>query len=394
MCYPNPARPTQGIFIQRRLQAIHQTMPVRVAAPVPWFPFVRPFGFDAYADRSAAPPVVWPKMFYLPGLMKRWDAGFYAAALRSVMPGILESGPVDVVDAHFEWPDAVGAWRVARERGLPLVCTIRGKLVSQATDSFKRRAIVEMLCGADALIAVSQSLADLANELAGKDLGVRVIPNGIDRDDFHRTGPSDQTTRPDAEVRAALGWCEDARYAVCVGHIQALKGFDTLVAAWTDVRRRAGEVRLVLVGGEANEPAFSRHLRKQIETVNARSPAAAVVLMNRCAPSRVAELLNAADVFVLASRSEGWCNALAEARACGCPVVATDVGGNREIVSDEGLGQLAKPGDRGAFVDAVCESLDRRWDRNQIAEVGGRRDWQQVARECVDVFENVIATRR
>ncbi len=346
MCYPNPARRTQGIFVQRRLHAIHQIMPVRVAAPVPWFPFVRPFGFDAYADRAAEPPVVWPKMFYLPGMMKRWDAGFYAAALRSVMAGILDSGPIDVIDAHFEWPDGVGAWRVARKLSLPLVCTLRGKLVSQAANPTKRRAIAEMLRGADALIAVSQSLAGLANEVADTDLDVNVIPNGTDRDAFHRTAPPDRPTQPDPKARAKLGWREDTRYAVCIGHIQALKGFDALVAAWPDVRRREGDIRLVLVGGEANEPSFSRRLRARIETVNAAGPA--VALMDRCSPSRVAELLNAADLFVLASRSEGWCNAIAEARACGCPVVATDVGGNREIITDERLGRLAKPGARDA----------------------------------------------
>lgn len=393
MCYPNPARPMQGIFVHRRLQAVHRIMPVRVAAPVPWFPFIRPFGFDAFADRSAAPPVLGPKMFYLPGLMKRWDAGFYAAALRRVMPGILDSGPVEVVDAHFEWPDGVGAWRVAREFGLPFVCTLRGKLVSQAVDPAKRRAISEMLRGADALIAVSQSLANLAHELAGTDLDVHVIPNGIDRERFHRTGPGDSPTRPDAAARVALDWDTDARYAVCVGHVQALKGFDVLVAAWPEVRRHAGDVRLVLVGGEANEPVFSRRLRARIKTVNARDRAA-VVLLDRCSPGRVAELLNAADLFVLASRSEGWCNAIAEALACGCPVVATDVGGNREIVSNEHFGRLATPGDRDALVEALCASLDRPWDRDHIAAVGGRRDWQQVARECVDVLEKVISARR
>jgi glycosyltransferase involved in cell wall biosynthesis len=100
--------------------------------------------------------------------------------------------------------------------------------------------------------------------------------------------------------------------------------------------------------------------------------------------------LNAADLFVLASRSEGWCNAIVEALACGCPVVATDVGGNREIVTDPALGRLVPFGDRDALAGTVCEALTKEWDRAAIAEVGGRRDWQQVARECVDLFESVL----
>lgn len=101
-------------------------------------------------------------------------------------------------------------------------------------------------------------------------------------------------------------------------------------------------------------------------------------------------MLNGADLFVLASRSEGWCNAIVESSACGCPVVATDVGGNREIVNDAGLGRLVPFGDRAALCEAVCGALAAEWDRRRIAEIGGRRDWQQVARECVDVFQSVL----
>ena len=52
--------------------------------------------------------------------------------------------------------------------------------------------------------------------------------------------------------------------------------------------------------------------------------------------------------------------------------------------------RLVPFGDPAALTDAVCAALDHPWDRDRIAEVGGRRTWQQVARECVDVFESVL----
>ena len=122
----------------------------------------------------------------------------------------------------------------------------------------------------------------------------------------------------------------------------------------------------------------------------AGSETTAVIMTGRVEPEEVARLLNAADLFVLASRSEGWCNAIAEALACGCPAVVTDVGGNREIVNNAQLGRLVPPGDGGALTDAICWALEADWDRAVIAELGGRRDWQQVGRECVDVFESVL----
>ncbi len=438
LCYPHPAAPTQGLFIARRLAAIHRLMPLRVIAPFPWFPLLRARHPPTASDESAsggdpdAPPAVHPPMFYLPGAMKSWDAAFYARALRSALRAAAGHDPVHLIDAHFVWPDGVGAWSVAREMGVPFVCTIRGKLVSQIKHLRKRRQIVEMLRGADGLIAVSKSLADLARQVADTDLPMRLVPNGVDRAVFHRTAqtcvarvkraarplvpvavtacrgdlgsdfeaaPALETgdAAPDAAARRSLGFHDAAKYVVSVGHLQELKGFHRLVEIWPEVRRRSGDVRLLLVGGDAGEPAYARRLQARVQEINARQGGCdggrAVELLGRQSPERVGRLLNAADLFVLASRSEGWCNAIAEALGCGCPVVATDVGGNREIVHDPRLGSLVPLGNALAMIEAICAGLDQTWDRAWIAEVGGRRDWDQVARECVEHFQTVLIKR-
>lgn len=464
-------------------------MPLSVVAPTPWFPILRPLkgdesaddpaftsfcalepprrpdgvcgqdeaeeaaeaavGFQAEAaeaakaevrakDETEAPSVCRPRMFYLPGVLKVLDAAFYARSLRQGLRQALGGAKPDLIDAHFEWPDGVGAYHVAREIGAAFVCTLRGKLVSQAAMPAKRRRIREMLLGADALIVVSQSLADLANEIAGRDLSIRVIPNGIDPTVFRRFAMNADET---AALRAELGWEPNARYIVSVGHLQALKGFHRLVEVWPAVRRRAGDVRLILVGGPAGEPGYERRLEKMIRPTGLRGDKAAgfragasksrtrpggggseaaggrvrasnlrtcprggdetagrwtsgsVTVLGRVPPTEVARLLNAADVFVLASRSEGWCNAIAEALACGCPVVATDVGGNGELICDAALGRLTPLGDREALAGTICEALAGRWDRDRIAQAGGRRDWRQVAGECVDVFMSAMSRR-
>ncbi len=386
-CYPHPGAPTQGIFVQRRLQAIAELMPVQVIAPAPWFPGMAGGGLVT-GGANEKPPVLRPRMFYIPGVFKSWDAHFYARAFARGLDQVRDRGPVELIDAHFEWPDAVGAWRVARERGLPFVCTLRGKLVSRIANPSMRRQIVEMLRGADALISVSQSLADLAREVAGDLPTIHVIPNGIDSQVFRRDVGVQERNSISQEARRALGWVTDAKYAVSVGHLQALKGFDRLVAMWPNVRQRVGDARLVLVGGSAGEPAYERRLREQIDSL--KLPDGTITLAGRVPPEQVAAMLNAADLFVHASRSEGWCNAIAEALACGCPVMATDVGGNREVMNEWGLGWLVPLENEGVFFERVCQGLTDTWDRAGIAAIGGRRSWQQVARECVDVFEETL----
>ncbi len=409
LCYPTPTAPTQGIFIQRRLREIHRLMPVKVVAPIPWFPLVRRMEFSSCCGVDDEPPVWRPRMFYVPGVMKNLDAAFYARAFRQGLARVKaninrQSSIVDrqLIDAHFVWPDGVGAWRVARHRNLPFVCTIRGKLVSQIEEPSKKRLIREMLRDADALIAVSKSLVGLANEVAGRDLGVRVIPNGVDTTIFRRRRKTECRERDfgAADVAQSLGLPPGqgrgllCRYVVSVGHLQELKGFHRLIEIWPEVRRRAGDARLLLVGGAAGEPAYERRLRQQIDNSGlgpCDGKEGAIQLLGRRNPDEIAELLNAAKLFVLASRSEGWSNAIVEALACGCPVVATDVGGNREIVNDLALGMLAPLGDPAALVEMMCQALEKDWDRKAIAEAGAQRDWQQVARECVDVFNAVLS---
>lgn len=382
LCYPRSDAPIQGLFVQRRLREIHRLKPLTVIAPVPWFPGARRPPHSE--DRGGPPPAVRPRMFYLPGVAKSLDARFFARALDRAIEPLQHRKPVRLIDVHFVWPDGVGAWRVARRRRIPLLCTIRGKLVSRIAEPSQRRQITAMLRDADGLIAVSRALANLANDVAGRDLAIRVIPNGIDPSLFGRAGGDTQAWS--ATARAACGWSDAARYVVSVGHLQALKGFHHLLNIWPEVRRRAGDARLVLVGGATGERAYAARIRNQAASLGPE----AVTLVGPIAPDRVATMLNAADLFVLASRSEGWCNAIAESLACGCPVVATDVGGNREIVTDDALGALVPCGDTTALTDAVCAALDRSWDRDHIATIGGRRTWQEVAAECVDVMENVL----
>lgn len=387
LCYPNRELPTQGIFVQRRLAAVSRLMPLAVVAPIPWFPVLRPGNMASVSGEDCVPPAMHPRMFYLPGIAKSLDAAFYARALLRGIGDIRKRMDLRLIDAHFEWPDAVGAFLAARKLGLPVVCTLRGKLVSQSRSAARRRQIIRMLRGADALISVSRSLADLAEKVADCALKIRVIPNGIDAAVFHRIDEGQPDDSPSPSARSACGWSDAAKYVVSVGHLQLLKGYHRLIEVWPQVRRRVGDVRLILVGGSAGEPSYEQRLRRLVDDFRLTE---SVVFTGRVDPARVSQLLNAADLFVLASRSEGCCNAIAEALACGCPVVATDVGGNGEQICESALGRLVSMDRPERWAAEICGVLQRPWDRRYIAAAGGRRDWQQVAAECVDVFKEVL----
>ena len=380
ICYPTPTHPTQGIFIHHRLAALSRRVEVRVICPVPYFP-----GYSSApsADRLEPPlPVYYPAMPYVPGILKSLDARCFAWSLcRRVRP-LRSTFPFDLIDAHFVWPDGVGAAEVARKLGVPIVVTVRGKLGSQLPYRFRRRRIVSMLHRVDGRIAVSQSLARQVHSAAGEDLDVRVIPNGVDTAVFR---PCDALT-----ARRALGWPTEPRYVVSVGQVREIKGFDRLVEVLPDVRRRVGDVRLILVGPGIGETAYERRLNRLIRDHRLEG------IVEHVGPKdqpTVARFLAAADVFALATRSEGWCNAIQEALAVGTPVVTTDVGGNRELIVNDRLGLLVPFGDSVKLTEALVRALRAQWDRAAIAAFGGRRTWDRVADETLAYFEHVLSRR-
>jgi glycosyltransferase involved in cell wall biosynthesis len=107
----------------------------------------------------------------------------------------------------------------------------------------------------------------------------------------------------------------------------------------------------------------------------------------------LAELMSAADVFCLASSTEGWPNVVNEALACGTPVVATDVGAVRQMVVSERYGSVVPVDDGPALVEALHAALVREWDHDAIAAHGRSRSWSQVADDVLREMQAVVAER-
>lgn len=377
MCYPSRRDPGQGVFVERRLSALIRHCDVRVICPRPWFPLWR--RADCAAARDGAPPVTDVPMLYAPGVLKSLDVAAFARAAERGLRESLAAAPIDLVDAHFEWPDGVGAWRAARKLGLPIVVTLRGKLVRHSQYAARRRQMADMLRDADGLIAVSRSLADLAREIAGRAINVSVVPNGVDASVFRPLPTSSHAT---TRIGATAG-----RKILSVGHLQRLKGFDLLIEALPAVRRECGDVRLTLVGGPAGESRFEASLARLVDRLGLRDT---VRFAGRLEPNRINELLNDADVFVLASRTEGWSNALTEALAAGTPVVASNVGGNPEQVAQGETGLLFNAEDAADLSERIVEALQRPWNRPAIAARSAARSWSHVADETFAIFRKLL----
>lgn len=165
------------------------------------------------------------------------------------------------------------------------------------------------------------------------------VPNGIR---VERFAPASARAR-EALVEE-LGWPPGSRIIGTVGRLQPVKDQATLIRAFGKVRERVPEAVLLLIGDGG--------LRGELEGLAAEQGLADAVrfLGDR---SDVDRLLRGLDVFALSSLSEGYSVALLEACAAGLPIVATDVGGNREIVRDQDNGLLVPSADPEALAAAL-----------------------------------------
>lgn len=154
-----------------------------------------------------------------------------------------------------------------------------------------------------------------------------------------------------AAANSGLRLRSGAPLAVYVGPLDESKGLDDLVAAWQRVVASKPTARLWLIGEGPRRHALEDQILER--DLLGRVFLAGVF-------DSIDELLTAADLFVLPSREEGPSLALFEAMAAGLPIVATDLSGAREAVSDGQHARLVPGGDVDALSAAVLRLLVQR----------------------------------
>jgi glycosyltransferase involved in cell wall biosynthesis len=175
---------------------------------------------------------------------------------------------------------------------------------------------------------------------------------------------------------------------VSVGTLVERKGFHRVIALLPALLVERPSLIFVIVGGAGPEGDDSARLYSQVASLGLQ---AHVRFAGPLAPDALREALSAADVFVLASRYEGWANVLLEAMACGLPVVATDVGGNAEVVCDPSLGRAVPLDDASALAGALAEALSRSWDRSAIRAYAESNAWESRIPALVELFDRLAA---
>jgi len=381
---PGPENASGGIFVLRRLAGMSRQATVNTIQPIPWFPVLKPLSrFAREPSHDVAELTIsHAPMFYIPGIFKSLDSLWLYRAIKGQLATLHRTKGVSLVDAHFGYPEGVGALLAARKIGIPVVVTLRGFEVEYLAKPVIGRQIRHLLRNVDGCICVSHFLKDVALKNGARESTTRVIHNAIDKSLFF-SGDRES-------ARSSLGLPPEVPIVISVGHLISRKRQHVLIDAFSDVLRRLPDARLLLVGGKSFEQHYPRQLKQQVADLGMEK---AVSFLGNVDASRVGEYLRAADVFALGTQREGCCNAVLEALACGLPVVTTPVGDNTWFVKDGQNGFIVPVDDSKAMAKAVMRSLEGKvWDARRIASELNVGDWDDVARKVMKFFDEVVQT--
>ena len=282
---------------------------------------------ELIADWSALRPIAGR----ITGFAKR--TGFQPRLILELVRHFRQNRPSAVITHHIG--PLLYAGIAARIAGVPIVAHVEHD-AWHYNDSH-RRNIGRLL-----LKFVRPRLAAVSNTVAnGVAEGVGYLPTVIANGaDVHRFKPADKHF-----ARGALGLPLDTKIIGCAGRLEAVKGFDLLLEAVSEL---PNDVLVVIFGTGSQADA----LKIQAERLGIQNRVIFAGLS-----SHMQKIYPAFDLFCLPSRFEGMPLAALEAQACGVPVVGFDVGGVHEAMCPD-TGVLVKAGNISFLASALAYALE------------------------------------
>jgi N-acetyl-alpha-D-glucosaminyl L-malate synthase BshA len=383
--YPNPVNPMSGIFVHNQVKALLAAgVEVRVVVPVPSLPLYPKWkgyrGLRGEHVRDGVKVRYVPTRMFPGGLFFGLYGHLYHRALKDAVAEIRKEFPFDLIHCHTIYPDGFAGGLLKRDFGVPVVSTVHGSdiLLYPKRGRSVWQSTKQALAWSDHVITVSDRLKREA-EAMEPNVKVTTVYNGFAPDTFY--------PREKAEARAALGLEAGGKILLYVGNLLPVKGVHFLLEAFQRVSRKDESLRLVLVG----DGPLRSSLEKRVEELGLGGK---VHFVGRRPHEEIPVWLGAADAVVLTSLSEGLPSILLESMGAGRPMVATDVGGIREVLQDGVTGFLAPARDVEAIGDRL-ESLlldDARLKAMGTAalEASARFTWEANARKTKECYEQIL----
>lgn len=268
---------------------------------------------------------------------------------------LISKEKVKLIHSHLLITDIYG-WLAAKLSRIPIVITIHGK--SLLNWKHGNRVFRFVAKRSNKIITVSNSIKDeIVKKLTLPLDNFITIYNGIDLSRF-RDMTQDLTLKRHINIEPT------SLMVGSIGGLRPVKDYGTLLESMPIVIQEFPEAKFVIVGDGPLKESLelkvkSSKLEKNVTFLGWRRD--------------IPQILSDFDIFVLSSLTEGISISILEAMAMGKPVVATDVGGNPEVVEDDKTGFLAPQGDFQGLANAIIKLLKDKELREAMGRSGRRR---------------------
>ncbi len=309
-----------------------------------------------------------------------------------------EDAGYDVMHAHF-WMSGYVAKKLKQRFGIPYAITFHAlgkvrRIYQGSADEFPdlRFNVEEEVAGdADAVIAeCPQDRDDLMIHYLVKPDRIRTIPCGFDKDEFV---PLDKR-----ECALRVGVDPDEKIILQLGRMVPRKGVDNVIRGTAELlRKKPLPVRLLVVGGESDEPCPIKtpEIGRLQAIAREEGIEDRVTFTGRRNRDQLKYYYNAADIFVSTPWYEPFGITPLEAMACGVPVVGANVGGIKYSVEHDGTGFLVPPDEPGILAERMLEILDdeqtyEALSRRAIRRVNRLFTWETVTHQLIELYEDIV----
>lgn len=279
---------------------------------------------------------------------------------------IIKEEKIDIIHTHGENGNFYGRIAAKIYKTPRLITTVhtfyretlrdRYKLSWMRNFAYWQDILTSKLC--DAIIAVNNSIRDNLVTAGVNRKKIKVIPNGIDVDNY------ENVTSGSAELKVSLGLKGNEIVIGTAGRLSLVKNIETLLLAGKEVIKAIPEVRLVIIG----DGPQMQYLKK----LSLKLGISGYVIFTGWQMD-ITKYLSIMDIFVNTSLIEGSSFAILEAMALTKPVIATNVGGNPELIVAGETGHLTPFNDANALTSSILDILEDKDKALQMGKAGRKQ---------------------
>ena len=329
----------------------------------------------------------------LPKLKTKWLARlqlpFFLAAQCFAIWRTVRKYEINFIHCHWVIPQGFFVSLLNSFSGIPYLLTAHGGDVY----SFRKNSIIRLLSShalkrAGRCTVNSQPTGQAVLHIRPGSR-IQVVPMGVDTQRFH-PGKFNQKIKENLNIQDL--------FLLAVGRFAEKKGFKFLIEAMPEILQKRPQAKLVVIGFGPQEEELKRLVRQfGLEKV--------VLFVGSKAGEELAEYFATADIFIGPSvvtdsgDTEGQGVVFLEAMASGTAVIASDVGGVKDIVRDFETGLLVPQKDSGAIAEKTLLLLDDQKLRSELASSGRRLaeseySWEKTAERFLETYGQIIDETR